>query len=390
MRYVCRRCFIPPHVADRLGTEIGHPVEFEARLRSERATLLAQQIAPAAPGVLQVYDSGHRQRTTGSLLNQPYSDTAAQEALSGLMATLDVLELLGEVFGQDGLKAYIHYGQDYDNAFWDGVEMVFGDGDGQLFGRFTKAIDVCGHELGHGVQASIFPMNYQGQSGALMESDADAQGSTVRQHALGLSPHDGGAWLIGTKADLFLPAFTGRALRDMLNPGTAYKNDPMLGDDPQPDHMDRYVETNQDDGGVHINSGIPNKAFALAALGAESMAMLGVWRRALATVSDPDCDFATFARATVNAAGSYADIVRGAWVTVGVLDATPAEPPPAPAPEPTPPGSSDDPFREAMAAHPGMAEEVDRLAAEHTNPDGTPWTPMQYVVWRAARDLHLK
>src|SRR3954471_6645132 len=338
MSHVRRQCFIPPHVADRLAVEIGHPAMFEAGLRAERAALLAQGVQPVAPDIVQVFDSGHHQRTTGPLLAQPYNDQRAQEALDGLMATVATHELLGVTFSAGGLKAYGHYGEDYDNAFWDGSEMVFGDGDGALFQAFTRDKGVIAHELGHGVTAEL--LAYLRMAGALNESVSDAWNALVVQHAGGLTPYDELSWLVGPKATLFLPAFTGRALRDMLNPGTAYRNDPMLGDDPQPDHMDHYVETDQDDGGVHINSGVPNRAFALASRGAgNTMEMMGVWLRGLNTVGNPNCDFATFARSTVNAAGSYADVVHGAWVTVGVLEASVPEPPPAPAPAPS--GSPD-------------------------------------------------
>ena len=58
--------------------------------------------------------------------------------------------------------ALVHYGQDYDNAFWDGQQMVFGDGDGELFNRFTIAVDVIGHELTHGVTQHTANLMYHG------------------------------------------------------------------------------------------------------------------------------------------------------------------------------------------------------------------------------------
>jgi Zn-dependent metalloprotease len=146
----------------------------------------------------------------------------------------------------------------------------------------------------------------------------------VKQHALKQSA-DQADWLIG--AELLARGVRGRALRDMLNPGTAY-DDPNLGRDPQPNHMSRYVQTREDNGGVHINSGIPNRAFALAAkaVGGNSWEGAGqVWYRTLLTLGNPQADFSYFARQTVRAAGDLfgqgskqQQAVEAAWSEVGV------------------------------------------------------------------------
>ena len=182
--------------------------------------------------------------------------------------------------------------------------MVFGDGDGEIFGRFTASIDVIGHELTHGVTQYTAGLRYAGQPGALNEHLSDVFGVLVRQRALG---HDAAAadWLIG--ADLLLPGVAGVALRNMLHPGTAY-DDPRLGRDPQPDRMSGYIKTTDDNGGVHLNSGIPDRAFAVAAmtLGGPAWGALGrVWYDVL-TGDDitPTSDFAGFAALTVAAAGA--------------------------------------------------------------------------------------
>jgi len=136
-------------------------------------------------------------------------------------------------------------------------------------------------------------------------------------------------WLIG--AGLFTPQVKGVALRSMKAPGTAY-DDPQLGKDPQPATMAGYVETTDDNGGVHINSGIPNHAFYLAAtaIGGNAWEKAGqVWYDTLTGSGiAADCDFATFAGLTVAAAEARyaagspeATAVRDAWVQVGVLGA---------------------------------------------------------------------
>jgi Zn-dependent metalloprotease len=159
------------------------------------------------------------------------------------------------------LDSTVHFGVDYDNAFWDGQQMVYGDGDGQIFERFTKCIDVIGHELTHGVTQYEAKLVYRNQPGALNESMSDVFGSLVKQYVLKQTA-DKADWLIGQ--GLFTKNVQGVALRSMEAPGTAY-DDPQLGKDPQPAHMKDFVRTMEDNGGVHINSGIPNHAFYVVA-----------------------------------------------------------------------------------------------------------------------------
>jgi Zn-dependent metalloprotease len=284
-----------------------------------------------------VHDAHGRQDLPGTIVRHegepPSGDPAVDEAYDGLGATWS---LYRQVYGRDsldgaglGLDATVHYGTDYDNAFWDGARMVFGDGDGVVFRRFTVAVDVIGHELTHGVTELTAALVYSGQSGALNESISDVFGSLVKQHVAGQDAADAD-WLIGEW--LFAPGIKGVALRSMKAPGTAY-DDPAVGKDPQPASMDGYVETTEDNGGVHINSGIANRAFYLAAtaIGGASWDGAGrVWFDVLTGGSLPsDADFATFARATVQAAavrfgdGSRQEgAVADAWREVGVLPST--------------------------------------------------------------------
>jgi len=257
-------------------------------------------------------------------------DPAVDEAYDGLGETW---ELWSAAYGRDSLDgkgmplvATVHYGVRYDNAFWDGQQMVFGDGDGVIFERFTRSLDVIGHELTHGVTQYTAGLLYQGQPGALNESISDVFGSLVKQRALGQTAAEAD-WLIG--AELLRPGVQGRALRDMHHPGTAY-DDPRMGKDPQPATMADYVTTTDDSGGVHINSGIPSRAFVLAALAIGGNAWDGAGRIWEATLTGDgiraDCDFATFADLTISAAvqahgdGSPQHVaVQNAWHEVGVL-----------------------------------------------------------------------
>ena len=275
---------------------------------------------------------GQTVRTEGA---QPVTDPAVDEAYDGLGATWS---LFHDVYGRDSLDnaglaldATVHYGQAYDNAFWDGARMVFGDGDGRVFTRFTVAVDVIGHELTHGVTEKTAALTYQGQSGALNESLSDVFGSLVKQRSLGQTATEAD-WLIG--AGLFLPAIHGVALRSMKAPGTAY-DDPLLGRDPQPATMAGYVHTTDDNGGVHTNSGIPNHAFYLAATSLAATAIAAhawdgagqVWYDVLTGGALPeDADFATFAKLTVQAASALlgaqaARAIQDAWSQVGVAAA---------------------------------------------------------------------
>ncbi len=207
------------------------------------------------------------------------------------------------------MLATVHYQRNYDNAFWNGAQLVFGDGDGRTFDRFTKPVDVLGHELTHAVTEHTAGLVYEGQSGALNESVSDVFASCLKQRLLGQDAV-AGDWLIG--AGLFLPGVQARALRDMAHPGTAY-DDPVLGKDPQPGHMDDYVDTTDDHGGVHLNSGIPNRAFQLAAtaIGGSSAEGAGrIWYAALTGGLSSRADFAAFAAATVAAAGEHAERSR--------------------------------------------------------------------------------
>ena len=337
---------VPPYLlrqladaSDALADAARATLVADERRRAVRAALSsgsAPKLAKSTSLVREIHDAGHTETLPGKLVRTegaaPTGDVAADEAYDGLGATWTLYD---EVFGRNsiddaGMKLIgsVHYGEKYQNAFWDGTRMVFGDGDGEIFGRFTASLDVIGHELTHGVTEHTAALVYSGQSGALNESVSDVFGILVKQHALG---QDAAAsdWLIG--ADLLLPGVEGVALRDMLHPGTAY-DDPRLGKDPQPADMAGYVRTTDDNGGVHYNSGIPNRAFALAATAIGGNAWDGAGRAWYDVLTGPDitagCNFATFARLTTAAAearfgtGSpQAGAVRDAWATVGVTGA---------------------------------------------------------------------
>lgn len=339
---------VPPHVLDKLSQSDDPVLADPARrtLEADAARRTRRQVTtvvrpPAAPAPEKdrsgkpdrtLYDCRHGTDLPGTKVRsegeEPTSDASVNRAYAGLGATFDLLLTAYGRRSIDGnglpLIGSVHYDEKYNNAFFDGEQMVFGDGDGEIFLDFTVAIDVIAHELAHGLTQYTANLNYYGQSGALNESVSDVFGSLVKQYSLGQTAAQAD-WLIG--AGLLAPRVQGVALRSMKAPGTAYDDD-VLGKDPQPASMDDYIHTGDDNGGVHLNSGIPNRAFYLlaTALGGSSWERAGqLWFDVLTGGElAVDADFASFARLTVAAArsrfgeGDEVEAVLKAWSEVGV------------------------------------------------------------------------
>ncbi|MDT0195839.1 M4 family metallopeptidase [Arthrobacter sp. AB6] len=340
---------VPPYLLRRLAKQgapeflsaaraareaLGHVESFHSA-RSQPVPGVPEGVRQAKPGPSNrgIYDAGGSEILPGRLVRKEgeaaTDDPAVDEAYDGLGHTH---RLYADVFGRnsiDGrglpLDATVHFGKLYDNAFWNGRQMVFGDGDGEVFERFTRSLSVIGHELAHGVTQYSAALAYRNQAGALNESMSDVFGALVEQYVNNQSAAEA-SWLIGE--GLFTAQVEGSALRSMKAPGTAYDDD-VLGKDPQPDSMDTYVKTSADNGGVHINSGIPNRAFYLVAetLGGNAWDSPGrIWYEALTGGTlPPTATFRVFARATAASAvelfGSGSaehDAVLKAWETVKV------------------------------------------------------------------------
>ncbi|MDN3018286.1 M4 family metallopeptidase [Paenibacillus sp. BSR1-1] len=201
------------------------------------------------------------------------------------------------------IRSSVHYSRNYNNAFWNGQQMVYGDGDGVQFRPLSGALDVVGHELTHAVTERTAGLDYINQSGALNESISDTFGVFM----------DKGDYLIGE--DVYTPQKSGDALRSLSNP-TLYG---------QPDNMSNYVNTTSDNGGVHTNSGIPNKAAYLTINSLGTSVAEKIYYRALTVYLAPQSNFSD-ARAALLA--SAADLygsgstqysaVASAWSQVGV------------------------------------------------------------------------
>jgi Zn-dependent metalloprotease len=341
-------CIVPPHILHALIASEDEKVRAigvrslvaSARLRGRREILANATLATPA-GTLRrtIYDAKGGASLPGDIVRSeedpPSSDAAVNEAYDGLGATY---KLYSDIYHRNSiddrglrLDASVHYDQDYDNAFWDGRQMVFGDGDGVIFTGFTKAIDVIGHELTHGVTQFTCNLDYHDQSGALNESMSDVFGSLVKQY-FNKQTAAKADWLIGN--GILAPGIHGKALRSMKEPGTAYDDQKLGGKDPQPAQMRGYVQLPNteggDHGGVHINSGIPNRAYYLAAVaiaGPQGNAWDGaglIWYNSLLrlwnTAQFQDCADVTYeAAGTLFGTGSsQQNAVAEAWATVGL------------------------------------------------------------------------
>lgn len=207
-----------------------------------------------------------------------------------------VYEFFLREFGRRGfddrdstIKGSVHY---YDqqsgknNAFWNGTQVLFGDGDGRQFGSFGSALDVVAHEFTHAVTQYTANLEYYGQSGAINESMSDVFGILCEGQ-------EANWWLMGE--DCYTPGRAGDALRDAKNPGAV--------DQPQPAHMNEYVNTTRDNGGVHINSGIPNKAFYHITSDVGFKNSGKIYYRALTNYLTPQSDFMDLRNAVLQSAG---------------------------------------------------------------------------------------
>jgi Zn-dependent metalloprotease len=341
----CLNCITPPYLLKKLlESSDGNIRETAlntllatAQLRGERAVRGSTGLLTASGGGRRtIFDCRNSVNLSAASVarsedGEVSNDESVNLAFDGLGTTRDFFQ---DVFDRDSidgqgmrLNGFVHHGNSYNNAFWDGREMVFGDGDGKIFTDFTKSLDVIAHELAHGVTEFTAQLEYHFQSGALNESISDVFGSLVKQWSLNQSVEEAD-WLIGS--EIFTPNIEADALRSLKAPGTAYNNQ-LFGKDPQPDHMNKFVvltDTEAGDwGGVHINSGIPNKAFYLTAmsLGGFAWEEAGqIWYEAL-LASNRNTQFQDFADSTYIQAGqmygsrsSQRQAVAEAWKEVGI------------------------------------------------------------------------
>lgn len=347
---MCKQFIVPTAVLRRLADDDSIPAESREAIRNSvavestwrelrvahtnatQSSLLATELTGrplagllATVPAVTVYDCKNTRSLPGSPVSAPgeSTDSTAKRAFDTTRAVVDYYR---ECFGRnsvDGkgmtLMSSIHYGVRYDNAFWNGAQMTYGDGDGRVFTDFTKSDDVIGHELTHGVTQFTAGLDYSDEPGALNESISDAFGAMFHQWRNKQTVSDAD-WLVGP--GVLGPAAIAKGyncLRNMADPGSRQ----CLSR--QPSHYADYVPG----GDPHQNSGIPNHAFFLAAsnIGGRSWEKAGrVWYAALTDRdAGPSMDFRKFAALTRSAARSLfpadRDVYRGvddAWQRVGL------------------------------------------------------------------------
>ncbi len=341
-------CYLPPYVIENMAqcedSEIRRlaieALQASAEARAIRATIggmatIAPMFSPTPPSTTKnrlVCDMqqgkfplpGKVARAEG---DPPSSDPAVNEAYEHAGITYDFYKQLFNRNSIDNrgmeLNSSVHVGSKYNNAFWNGRQMAYGDGDGKVFVRLTKALDVAGHEITHGVITHESNLEYKDEPGALNESFADVMGALVQQWHREEKDPQTADWDMGELIMGSSPATRLRTFKDEK----AYVNDPYLGTDPQPKHMrDKYTGTG-DNGGVHINSGIPNHAFYRIALdlGGPAWEKPGkIWYQTLRNLNSQS-DFLEAAQMTSEVAGTLfgsgsleQQAIKRGWDAVGI------------------------------------------------------------------------
>lgn len=250
------------------------------KLTSVTAKLALAPVAAVFPPAITVADCNHSQTLPGSPVANPgtSADSSIKRAFDETTAVADFYK---KVFGRNSidnagmtLGSSVHYGVNYNNAFWNGMRMTYGDGDANIFIDFTKSNDVIGHELTHGVTQHSLQLGYTNEAGGLNESLSDVFGSMFRQWRANQTVTQAD-WLIGH--EIMGPGAISRGftcLRDMASPGAKH----CLS--PQPFHYSDY-KTGMD---PHYSSGIANFAFykIAVAVGGKSWEKVGqIWYKAM-------------------------------------------------------------------------------------------------------------
>ncbi|MEO8613912.1 MAG: M4 family metallopeptidase [Luteolibacter sp.] len=305
----------------------------KVRTAKSKFTAIAQQILPTnisataltAPPAVPIFNCNHTTSLPGTPVASPGTsvDPTAKRTYNETNA---VAKFYRALFGRNSIDnsgmtmlSSIHYSVNYNNAFWNGSQMTYGDGDGSIFLDFTKSTDVIAHELTHGVTQFTAGLAYTNEAGGLNESISDVFGSMFRQWRA-TQKVTSADWLIGK--EIMGPAAIARGytcLRDLSNPSAAH----CLS--PQPIHFSGY-HAGMD---PHESSGIPNFAFykAAIAIGGNSWVKPGkIWYHALTTYTPrPNMKMLDFANRTRRAATTLFPTdptvytaVDNAWKAVGL------------------------------------------------------------------------
>jgi Zn-dependent metalloprotease len=293
-----------------------------ARHARPRATTT---VGPLKPSIL-MFDCKGSSTQPGDQIDIPET-SSEQKAQKIQQSLVSLLSFYKSIFNRNsidnngmGVIASIHFAQNYCNAYWSGTQMIYGDGDGEIFADFALADDVLAHEFAHGVTQYTTGLGFWDQPGALNESASDVFGTVFRQWRL-RQTCERADWMIG--AAILGPTARTRGylcLRSLKSPDAPYCVTQ------QPFHMRDYDPS----GDPHANSGIPNQAFyrAAMAIGGNTWDRIAlVWYSALANGRrQPNMSFEDFASLTIQKAASLfrttltvPKAIEDAWKQAGVI-----------------------------------------------------------------------
>jgi Zn-dependent metalloprotease len=341
----CSCSIVPKDVLERLSGDAKLPAEVRKaladtarvsdalrslRVQAGALTNVTQAIGAhfvtlAASPSITVYDCKHTQNLPGTPIASP-KKVKDKTSVRAFDETSRVAEFYRQVFQRNSiddsgmtLMSSIHYGHKFNNAMWDGTQMLYGDGDGKLFIDFTNGNDVIGHELTHGVTQHTLQLDYSDDAGGLNESLSDCFGSMFRQWEANQDVKHAD-WLIGSDIMGATAKKRGfKSLRNMANPADPH----CLA--PQPTHYSQLTPGMD----PHYTSGPPNLAFCVAckAAGGKSWESVGqVWYAALTTSgAHPAMKMGDFANRTRQVAhqkfpgeASVAAAIDKGWKQVGL------------------------------------------------------------------------
>jgi Zn-dependent metalloprotease len=319
------------HIQATLDDTNSKRAAFQAEGSGNRRVAAAMFMMPRCILMRAVHSANNGLSLPGVLMRSENQPPVPDPAVNELYDTIgDVYTFFRDMWARHSIddrgmiiEAVAHYGLLYDNAYWEGGRLVCGDGDNIYFNRFTGDPAVIAHELVHGLTQCEAGIIYKGRKGVANESISDSF-AIAFDHYHKRKVFSDADWVIGTK--ILKQGLQGRGIRDLREPGTAF-NDPRLGRDMQPAHMKHYIEAGEIDE-MHLNSGIPNKAFYLVC---EQLKMpswhdpIRIWYRALCEYATKDTDVETWPDCTARAAidlfsagsGAY-QAVRRAWNAVGL------------------------------------------------------------------------
>jgi len=338
--------FIPQYIEERVNTKnLLISKKFRSQRKNTHKSLILDGKSGEVPIKSYIYTAKNRRCLPGSLIassNNEVSQTKDLDAVGAWMYSDYFIRFCQMILGLDILnecmrdqevkliKSTIHYFMEYNNVFFNGSQIVYGDGDGITFENFAQDPSVVFHELWHWITNRTCGLIYQDQAGALNESLSDVFASIIMQWMNGETV-DEASWLIGDLCTININGFP-YAVRSLADPGTAFVNHPYMGTDDQPQDMTNYYNDTEDNHGIHINSGIPNHAFYLFAKAIGGYVWdipRKIWFKTITTpeLISPNATFTEFAQATIAIAmelysssdPSIIDKLRNAWQAVKVL-----------------------------------------------------------------------